>query len=117
MAYDPHDERLSEAEERLVRAERMIAAGRMRDALDLLNAAIQLAPYHSPLFATRAGVFERLGMAPQAEADRRLAEDIAARYGIERPAPTEAIEPEPEPEGEQAIPEPEPESAVPAGES
>ncbi len=62
-------------------ARRLAARGKLRDALDVLNDAIYAAPGYPHLYATRAMVFERLGMYPQAEADHVRAVDLAAAHG------------------------------------
>ena len=66
------------AAERLAAARRLVARGKLRDALDALNLAIQLAPGNPEAFRERAGVFDRMGLFPQAEADRRRADELAA---------------------------------------
>src|SRR6266540_3449413 len=62
-------------------ARRLAARGKLRDALDVLNDAIYAAPGYPHLYATRAIVFDRLGMYPQAEADHLRAVDLAAAHG------------------------------------
>lgn len=118
MQTQPPEDWLSRAEMRRAEATRLLAAGRPRDALKLLNSAIQLAPGHPPLFATRAEVFEQLGMMRQAEGDRRQAEELSARFGETAFAADE--EPEAEPLPEEATEEEEAapieEEAAPAGE-
>jgi hypothetical protein len=61
----------SPAELRNAAARQLIARGRFRQALDVLNEAIRLEPRHAESYKNRAEVFEALKMAPQAEADRR----------------------------------------------
>jgi tetratricopeptide (TPR) repeat protein len=61
-----------------------MARGRFREALDVLNEAIRLDPRYAESFDNRAAVFERLGMYPQADADRRK---VAALGGVRRPPP------------------------------
>jgi hypothetical protein len=61
-----------------------MARGRFREALDVLNEAIRLDPRYAESFDNRAAVFERLGMYPQADADRRK---VVSLGGVRRPAP------------------------------
>ncbi len=93
MPEDLFDEPERRAAEKVLAAERLEAQGRLRDALDALNLAIQLAPSSPQAFERRASVFERMGLLPQAEADRRRAADLAAALPG-APAPEE---PQPEP--------------------
>ena len=62
-------------------AMRLVARGRLREALRALNDAIYSAPDYPHSYANRALVFERLGMNPQAEGDRRRAQDLARSGG------------------------------------
>jgi hypothetical protein len=62
-------------------ARRLAARGRLRDALNTLNEAIYTTPGYPHLYATRAIVFDRLGMFPQAEADRDRALNLAREGG------------------------------------
>ena len=62
-------------------ARRLTARGRHREALNTLNEAIYMTPSYPHLYATRAIVFERLGMFPQAEADRERALNLAREGG------------------------------------
>jgi len=62
-------------------ARRLAARGRLRDALNTLNEAIYTTPGYPHLYATRAIVFDRLGMFPQAEADRERALNLAREGG------------------------------------
>jgi len=62
-------------------ARRLAARGRLRDALNTLNEAIYTTPGYPHLYATRAIVFDRLGMFPQAEADRERALNLARDGG------------------------------------
>lgn len=118
MQTQPPEDWLSRAEMRRAEATRLLAAGRPRDALKLLNSAIQLAPGHPPLFATRAEVFEQLGMMRQAEGDRRQAQELSARFGEAASATEEEFEAEalPEEATEEEEAAPIEEEAAPAGE-
>jgi hypothetical protein len=62
-------------------AMRLVARGRLREALRALNDAIYSAPEYPHSYANRALVFERLGLNPQAESDRRRAQDLARSAG------------------------------------
>lgn len=62
-------------------ARRLAAKGKLRDALNVLNDAIYATPGYPHLYASRAIVFERLGMFPQAEGDRAKALDLARAGG------------------------------------
>jgi len=64
-------------------AANLLNRGKYRDALDSLNQAIQLAPSYPHSYATRARVFERMGLLPQADADRTKAADLAAEGGYD----------------------------------
>ncbi|MBI2913471.1 MAG: hypothetical protein HYY03_06085 [Chloroflexi bacterium] len=68
-------------------AARLVARGRLWPALDALNQVIQMAPADPEAFLARAGLFERLGMHPQAEADRRRAQELAGSAGLGLPEP------------------------------
>ncbi len=59
----------------------------------MLNEAIRADPRFAESYENRADVFEALGMAPQAEADRQKVIDLG---GVERPPPEESP-PAPEP--------------------
>lgn len=72
------------AELRNAAARRLMARGRFREALDVLNEAIRIDPRYAESFDNRAAVFERLGMYPQADADRRK---VVALGGVRRPPP------------------------------
>jgi len=81
----------------------LVARGRFREALRVLNDAIYSAPDFPHTYANRALVFERLGMLPQAEADRNRARQLAETGGyaeeevfatsglLSRPAPPTRI--------------------------
>jgi len=58
-----------------------VVRGRFREALRVLNEAIYSAPDYPHSYANRALVFERLGMLPQAEADRTRARQLAESGG------------------------------------
>ena len=65
-------------------ARRLMARRRFREALDVLNEAIRADPRFAESYDNRAAVFEALGMAPQADADRRKVADLG---GVKRPRP------------------------------
>lgn len=65
------------AEDKNAAALRLVAEGRLSEALEALNEAIRLAPNHAPSYLNRADVLGRLGMISQAEADRRMAGQLA----------------------------------------
>jgi hypothetical protein len=65
----------------------------LREALDSLNSAIAIAPAYPQSFTNRAAVFEQMGMLPQAEADRRRAQELAGGAGEPAPEPPPAGEP------------------------
>ena len=67
-------------------ARRLMARRRFREALDVLNEAIRADPRFAESYDNRAAVFEALGMAPQADADRKKAADLG---GVKRPSPAE----------------------------
>ena len=94
MPQDLFDEPERRAAERIAAARQFVARGKLRDALDALNLAIQLAPARPEAFRQRAEVFERMGLVPQAEADRRRADDLAAMLPPPPPPPVE-LEPPP----------------------
>lgn len=105
MRTHPPEDWLSGAEMKKAEALRLLSAGKPREALNLLNRAIQQAPNYAPLFATRAQVFEHLGMERQAEGDRRHVDELQARFGEAPPErepaaphqpPMEAAEQQPE---------------------
>jgi hypothetical protein len=77
-------------------ARRLMARRRFREALDVLNEAIRADPRFAESYDNRAAVFEALGMAPQADADRKKVADLG---GVKRPSPAEeesdALEPQP----------------------
>jgi hypothetical protein len=62
-------------------AQELISRGRLRLALDRLNRAILLDPSYPDSFVNRAEVFERMGMFPQADADRRRAQALYEKMG------------------------------------
>ena len=81
----------------------LVVRERFREALRVLNDAIYSAPDYPHSYANRALVFERLGMLPQAEADRNRARQLAEAGGydegevfatsglLSRPAPPRRI--------------------------
>jgi hypothetical protein len=84
------------AELRNAAARRLMARRRLREALDVLNEAIRADPRFAESYDNRAAVFEALGMAPQADADRKKVADLG---GVKRPpaAEEESGAPEPQP--------------------
>jgi hypothetical protein len=87
-----------------------MARGRFREALDVLNEAIRMDPRYAESFENRATVFERLGMYPQAEADRRK---VAALGGVQRPPPPPPPEPRRERSRGRRVPPPAPVAVPP----
>ena len=88
-------------------ARRLTARGRHREALNTLNEAIYTTPAYPHLYATRAIVFERLGMFPQAEADRERALNLAREGGYtEEEVFAEPEPPSPRPRTPRAPPPP-----------
>ncbi len=77
------------AEQRNVAAMKLIAKGKLRESLHDLNDAIWIAPTYPQSYVNRADVFDRLGMIPQAMADRQRARQLA-------PAAPSAEQPEEE---------------------
>ncbi|MDP9180711.1 MAG: tetratricopeptide repeat protein [Chloroflexota bacterium] len=75
-------------------ARRLMARRRFREALDVLNEAIRADPRFAESYDNRAAVFEALGMAPQADADRKKVADLG---GVKRPSPAEEESDAPEP--------------------
>src|SRR2546428_64907 len=70
----------------------LMAKGKLREALNALNEAIAAAPSYHHTYATRAKVFERMGMLPQAEADRKRAAKLSAAAGSdEQEIPEQAL--------------------------
>ncbi len=72
-----------------------MARRRFREALDVLNEAIRADPRFAESYDNRAAVFEALGMAPQADADRKKVADLG---GVKRPSPAEEESDAPEPQ-------------------
>jgi hypothetical protein len=64
-------------------ARNLVVRGRLREALRVLNEIIYSAPDYPHSYANRALVFERLGMLPQAEADRERARQLAEAGGYD----------------------------------
>ena len=62
-------------------AAKLMASGKFRQALGVLNEAVYAAPDYPHTYAQRAVVFDRLGLTPQAEGDRRRARDLAESGG------------------------------------
>lgn len=81
----------SQAQLRNAAARRLIARNRLREALDVLNEAIRIDPRWAESYDNRATVFERMGMYPQADADRRKVDELGGVVGPEPlPLDTEA---------------------------
>ncbi len=81
MRPRPSAEAIRRAEEKNAAAIRLLAKGKLRQALNDLNDAIWIAPSYPRSYVNRADVFERLGMAPQADADRQRAQQLAPTAG------------------------------------
>jgi len=94
------------AQERNEIAQDLLAQGELRPALDALNEAISIAPWYAPSFATRAQVFDQLGMPRQASADRSRAADLdtGELRPLEPPRPPPPQQ-EMEPPGETVTPQ------------
>ena len=89
MQPGPSDEEIRLAKQKNAAAMSLLARGKSRDALDNLNDAIRIAPSYAQSYFNRAQVFERLGMAVQAEADRRRALELARATGQVAEGPSE----------------------------
>lgn len=105
MPEDLYDEPERRAVAKSLEARKLISRGKLREALDALNLAIQLSPSDPQPFLIRAEVFERMGMPAQAEADRARADRLAAAMPLPPPpappeAPQIAAEEEPAADGE-----------------
>jgi hypothetical protein len=86
MQPRPSAEAIRLAEQKNVAAMKLIAKGKLREALHDLNDAIWIAPSYPQSYVNRANVFDRLGMGPQAAADRQRARQLApAAQAAERP--------------------------------
>jgi len=94
-------------------ARRLAARGKLRDALNVLNDAIYATPGYPHLYASRAIVFERLGMIPQAEGDRLKAMDLARAGGYSEEEVFAEPEPPQRPARAAMRPPPVPRVAVP----
>lgn len=94
-------------------ARRLAARGKLRDALNILNDAIYATPGYPHLYASRAIVFERLGMFPQAEGDRARALDLAREGGYSEEEVFAEPEPPQRPARAAMRPPPVPRVAVP----
>lgn len=84
----------SQAQLRNAAARRLMARKRLREALDVLNEAIRLDPRWAESYDNRAAVFERMGMYPQAEADRRKVDELGGVQYAEPIAPPPPVEAE-----------------------
>lgn len=78
MEPGSHVEAFEYAARKNIAAVELAEQGKLREALNALNQAIAAAPSYHLTYANRAVVFERMGMLPQAEADRRKAAELAA---------------------------------------
>ena len=86
MQPRPSAEAIRLAEQRNAAAMKLIAKGKLRESLHDLNDAIWIAPSYPQSYVNRADVFDRLGMIPQATADRQRARQLApAALGAEQP--------------------------------
>ena len=81
MEYDPPDSPYRRAADRMTAVHDLITKQRFREALDILNTAIVIAPTYPLSYAMRAIVFESLGLHEQAQADRERERQIAATDG------------------------------------
>jgi hypothetical protein len=81
MQYDPPDSPYRRAADRMVAAHQLIKQHHYREALDILNTAIVIAPAYPLAYGLRAQVFDALGLYEQAEADRQRERQIAATDG------------------------------------
>src|SRR2546427_8714967 len=83
MEPEPRVEAFGHAANKNASAVDLMAKGKLREALNDLNQAIAAAPSYHHSYANRAKVFERMGMLPQAEADRKRAAELAIAAGYE----------------------------------
>lgn len=81
MEYEPPDSPYRRAADRMVVAHDLIGKQRFREALDILNTAIVIAPTYPLAYSLRAVVFDNLGLTAQAEADRQRERQLAATEG------------------------------------
>jgi hypothetical protein len=81
MQYEPPDSPYRRAADQMVAAHELIMKQRFREALDILNTAIVIAPSYPLAYALRAIVFDNLGLAAQADADRARERQLAAIEG------------------------------------
>lgn len=81
MEYDPPDTPYRRAADRMSEAYALIKRQSYREALDILNTAIVIAPNYPLAYALRAIVFDHLGLPEQAEADRQRERQIASTDG------------------------------------
>ncbi|MEE8369852.1 MAG: hypothetical protein V3S00_03665 [Dehalococcoidia bacterium] len=85
MQPRPSAEAIRLAEQKNAAAMKLIAKGKLREALHDLNDAIWIASSYPQSYVNRANVFDRLGMGPQATADRQRARQLApVAQGVER---------------------------------
>ena len=78
---------MSQVEDKNELARKLLARGKLREALDALNQAVRIDPHYPGSFTNRAEVFERLGMLPQAAADRQRSRELAGAGGSSAAAP------------------------------
>lgn len=81
MEYEPPDSPYRRAADRMVVAHDLISKQRFREALDILNTAIVIAPTYPLAYALRAVVFDNLNLGAQAEADRLRQRQLAVTEG------------------------------------
>lgn len=81
MQYDPPDSPYRRAADRMVVAYDLIQKKQFREALDILNTAIVIAPTYPLAYKLRAVVFDNLNLNEQAEADRMRERELAATEG------------------------------------
>jgi len=76
MEPGTHVEAFEYAARKNIAAVELAEQGKLREALNALNQAVAAAPSYHLTYANRAVVFERMGLQPQAEADRRKASEL-----------------------------------------
>lgn len=81
MDYEPADSPYRRAADQMVAAHDLITKQRFRQALDILNTAVVIAPTYPLAYALRAVVFDNLNLADQADADRARERQLAATEG------------------------------------
>jgi hypothetical protein len=115
MEPGTHVEAFEYAARKNIAAVELAEQGKLREALNALNQAVAAAPSYHLTYANRAVVFERMGLLPQAEADRRKAAELSAA-DADTNGP-ETFEPDPEVfDLEREVFEPEPQGVEPGPE-